>query len=580
MEENIPIEKADFSQFFKLLNLGRLKMPLIFAGLFLGIIETMAGLIIPLFTRDLIDYWAIDGIDTNYIFLLIVAFIIQTITGGISFYLMTYAGESLVANLREHFWSHVLELRIPYFDRNESGALMSRIIQDTTVIKSIVSDHIVNTLNGLISILGSIILLLMIDWKITLFIFFAVPITMVIIMPLGRKMYQISLRTQDELAKFSGHLGRVLNDIRLVKSYNAQPIERETGKKEIGNLMRFGLREAKIYAIISPIISMVVLLVLVIVVGYGGARVASGQLSAGSLVAIIIYLFQIVIPFSTMASFFTTFQKALGATKRINEILAEDREELGQLTPPDFQQTLQFEEVSFSYNDEQQVLKQVSFTIEPGKTYAFVGPSGGGKTTIFSLIERFYKPKEGRITLGGENIENIDLFSWRDSLGYVSQEIPVISGTVKKNICYGLDKEPTDQEIEEAARLAHAHEFIEKLPEGYYTEVGERGIKLSGGQRQRIAIARTILKNPKLLLLDEATSNLDSESEEHIQEAIKNVMKDRTTLIIAHRLSTVTDADTIFVVEGGKITGEGSHLQLMDSHPLYRKLVEHQFMLS
>lgn len=580
MEENIPIEKADFSQFFKLLNLGRLKMPLIFAGLFLGIIETMAGLIIPLFTRDLIDYWAIDGIDTNYIFLLIVAFIIQTIAGGISFYLMTYAGESLVANLREHFWSHVLELRIPYFDRNESGALMSRIIQDTTVIKSIVSDHIVNTLSGLISILGSIILLLMIDWKITLFIFFAVPITMVIIMPLGRKMYQISLRTQDELAKFSGHLGRVLNDIRLVKSYNAQPIERETGKKEIGNLMRFGLREAKIYAIISPIISMVVLLVLVIVVGYGGARVASGQLSAGSLVAIIIYLFQIVIPFSTMASFFTTFQKALGATKRINEILAEDREELGQLTPPDFQQTLQFEEVSFSYNDEQQVLKQVSFTIEPGKTYAFVGPSGGGKTTIFSLIERFYKPKEGRITLGGENIENIDLFSWRDSLGYVSQEIPVISGTVKKNICYGLDKEPTDQEIEEAARLAHAHEFIEKLPEGYYTEVGERGIKLSGGQRQRIAIARAILKNPKLLLLDEATSNLDSESEEHIQEAIKNVMKDRTTLIIAHRLSTVTDADTIFVVEGGKITGEGSHLQLMDSHPLYRKLVEHQFMLS
>ena len=579
MDEKMHEERASLSLFFRLLKLGNLKTGLVIAGLFLGIIETIAGLIIPLFTRDLIDQWALDGLDGNNIILFIAAFILQTIAGGFSFYLMTYVGESMVANLRGHLWGHVLHLPIPYFDRNESGAIMSRLTQDTSIIKSLVSEHFVNVFNGLISVVGAIILLFLIDWKITLFIFLAVPVTMLIIQPLGKQMFKISLRTQDELAKFSGHLGRVLQDIRLVKSFSAQEIEREEGKKEIQSLMRYGLREAKIYAVISPIITTVILLVIVIVVGYGGARVASGQISAGSLVAIIIYLFQVVMPFTMMASFFTTFQKSLGATKRITEILEERVETKGFLQIDDFQKPLKFEEVSFSYDGEIQVLNQISFTVEPGKNYAFVGPSGGGKTTIFSLIERFYRPTEGRITIGGEDIENIDLSSWRDSIGYVSQEIPIISGTVKENICYGLKREVSDEEIEDAARLAHAHEFIEKLPLGYGTEVGERGIKLSGGQRQRIAIARAILKNPRLLLLDEATSNLDSESEVHIQKALENVMKGRTTLIIAHRLSTVTDVDTIFVVEKGQITAVGTHNGLLESSPLYRKLVQHQFQV-
>ena len=245
----------------------------------------------------------------------------------------------------------------------------------------------------------------------------------------------------------------------------------------------------------------------------------------------------------------------------------------------DFTQPLHFHNVSFSYDGKRPVLKNVSFTIEPGKTYAIVGPSGGGKTTIFSLLERFYEPDCGNIRLGERDIQQFALRAWRGNIGYVSQEIPVISGTIRENICYGLKKPVPEQMLVAAARQANALEFIEKLPAGFDTEVGERGVKLSGGQRQRIAIARAILRDPKILLLDEATSNLDSESEMLVQEAIKNVMRKRTTLIIAHRLATVVDADEIFVVEQGQITGKGSHEELLATHPLYQKLVKHQFQI-
>lgn len=572
-------QKPSFNvkDFLQLLNLGKIKKSLIFIAFIFALAETVASLIVPLFTRDLIDLLAEGGIVWNYILFLAGAFIIQTVAGGFAYYLMTYVGESVVANIRKNLWDHILEIPIPYFDQHETGAIMSRITQDTNIVKMLVTNHLVTFISGLVAIAGSVILLIIIDWKITLFIFLSIPIAMAIIMPLGKVMYRISLRTQDELAKFSGHLGRVLNDIRLVKSHNAQNLEKVTGNSEIVRLKSFGLKEAKVNAIISPIMTTIMMSILVIIIGYGGARVAAGDLTPGSLVAMIIYMFNIVLPFSQLASFFTTLQKALGATERINQILNHQKERSGTLTSIDLSKPLQFQNVYFSYDRKTPVLKNVSFTIEPGKTYALVGPSGGGKTTIFSLIERFYLPQEGKITLGDRDIQDFDLTIWRAQFGYVSQEVPIISGTIKENICYGFKERIDDELIREAARQANALEFIEKLPDGFETEVGERGIKLSGGQRQRITIARAILRNPKVLLLDEATSNLDSESELLIQEAIKNVMKGRTTLIIAHRLSTVVDADEIFVIEKGELTGRGTHEELIKSHVLYQKLVKHQF---
>jgi ATP-binding cassette subfamily B protein AbcA/BmrA len=408
---------------------------------------------------------------------------------------------------------------------------------------------------------------------------------MLVLVPFGRKMYLISLQAQDEMAGFSASLGRVLSEIRLVKASNAQAAERANGSRQIDNLMRFGFKEAVYQAVTAPVMTTVILLVFVVIIGYGGARVASGDLPAGTLVAILIYLFQIITPFTMMASFFTAFQKAMGATERIHELLNTPQEQPSgnegraaseRQAKPDFSQPLVFDGVSFSYDADKRILSDIRLTIRPGQTVAFVGPSGAGKTTIFSLIERFYAPTEGRIRLGETDIADLSLPLWRQAIGYVSQDSPLMSGTIRDNICYGIDRRIDDRELKQAAELANAAEFIARLPAGYDTEVGERGVRLSGGQRQRIAIARALLRNPQLLLLDEATSSLDSESEALVQQALQNLKKDRTTLVIAHRLSTVFEADQIIVLERGRITGQGTHEELLNTHPLYQKLVSQQ----
>jgi len=407
-----------------------------------------------------------------------------------------------------------------------------------------------------------------------------IPISFLILMPLGRMMYKVSRSTQDEMASFSGNLGRVLGDIRLVKAYNGEGLEKEKGFLGVGQLFHFGLKEARIQAVISPFMTTIMMMILVILIGYGGIRVSSGALTAGTLVAIIIYMFQIVVPFSQMASFFTAFQKALGATDRIQYLLGLEQEPYeGKAEDGVLSGDLTFEQVDFSYEHSKPILTGVSFTVPANSTIALVGPSGGGKTTIFSLIERFYQPDSGIIRIGGVQIPDLDLSLWRSQIGYVSQDSPVMTGTIRDNIGYGVGREVTDEEVRQAASMANANRFIEKLPDSYDTEVGERGVKLSGGQRQRIAIARAILRDPQILLLDEATSNLDSESEQLVQHAIKNLMKGRTTLIIAHRLSTVIEADQLLVIEDGQITGRGTHQQLVESHKLYKKLATQQLQL-
>ena len=569
--------KANWKNFWQLLKESNPPKLIFVIAITLSLLETGAGLIVPLFTKNLVDQLSTSALEMSVIILLAVAFIVQTISAGFSFYFMTYIGESIVASIRKRLWEQILFLPIPFFDKNQSGETMSRVTQDTNIVKNLITQHLITFFTGFISIIGAVIILLLIDWKMTLIMIIAVPISVGLIMPLGQKMYKISKATQDEMADFSGNLGRVLADIRLVKAYHAENTEKARGAIGIQHLFKFGLREAKIQAIISPFMTFVMMLVLVILIGYGGVRVASGDLSAGSLVAIIIYMFQIVVPFTQMASFFTAFQKAIGATERIQDILGLDREPTKQnFDVENATNDIIFNDLSFSYKDKP-IINNINLRVPAGKTTAFVGPSGSGKTTLFALLERFYQPISGEIKLGDMNISDFNLRSWRSHIGYVSQESPLMSGTIRENIKYGIEREVSNEEIERAAELANAAEFIHQLQDGYETEVGERGIKLSGGQRQRIAIARAVIRNPKILLLDEATSNLDSSSEQLVQKALKQLMNGRTTLVIAHRLSTIVDADQIAVVEGGEISGIGTHAELLEAHPLYRELAAQQF---
>ncbi|WP_226528663.1 ABC transporter ATP-binding protein [Metabacillus niabensis] len=576
--EQKSIPRADHIRaFWSLIKVSKPPVKIFYVAAILSLLETGAGLIVPLFTKSLVDQLSQSTLELSIIFLLLFAFILQTVSSGLSYYFMTYIGESIVASIRKRLWKHVLHSPIPYFDQQESGDTMSRITQDTNTIKTLITQHLITFISGLITIIGSIVILLIIDWKMTLIMLIAVPISIAIIMPLGQKMYKVSKLTQDEMAGFSANLGRVLSDIRLVKAFHAEKTEQAKGDERIDHLFKYGLKEARILAVISPLMSFTMMVVLVLLIGYGGVRVASGALSAGSLVAIIIYVFQIVVPFSQMAGFFTAFQKAMGGAERIQLILSLDKETSeDNLVVQNSSQDIHFKDVSFSYKQGDSILKQMTLSIPTGKTTAFVGPSGSGKTTLFALLERFYVPNTGEILLGDTNIKQFNLKSWRSQFSYVSQESPLMSGTIRDNIMYGMERNVSDKEIEASAELANALEFISRLPQGFDTEVGERGIKLSGGQRQRVAIARALIRDPKILLLDEATSNLDSASELLVQKALQHLMKGRTTLVIAHRLSTVVDADQIVVLDGGNITGIGTHQQLVKHHDLYQKLAKQQ----
>ncbi|OWR31213.1 multidrug ABC transporter permease [Saccharibacillus sp. O23] len=559
------------------------------AAIVLGLFETVFTLAIPLLTSRLVDGFSMENLTGGTIALLAAAFVAQALMSGLAIYTMSYVGQFIVSGLRRDLWRRVLKLPVSFFDRNTSGETMSRVTNDTNIVQDFITGQVISFLSGIVSIVGSVVILLTIDWKMTLFALLAIPAAMLLLWPVGRRMYAISRDTQQEIAEFQGDLGRVLSDIRLVKASLAEPSERVQGEKRISGLFRFGLREARIQAIVSPLMMTVMLLILVALIGYGGAQVARGALTAGALVAIILYMFQIVVPFTQLATFFTQFQKALGATERIREIMELEPEErelpaaeeraADESTPPkhSIQLPLTFENVAFRYSEDKPILQGLNFTAEAGQTTAFVGPSGAGKTTIFSLIERFYEPSEGRLLYGGEPAAEIPLRQWRGRIAYVSQESPVMSGTIRENLTYGLEGAASDRAVDEAVRQANLTEFVASLPQGLETQAGERGVLLSGGQRQRLAIARAILRDPDILLLDEATAHLDSASEARVQEALDALMRGRTTLVIAHRLSTVRGADKLIVIENGRATGQGTHEELLASHAFYRKLVQRQF---
>lgn len=572
-------KKQSIKPFFALLTSIKIpKWALIF-GLATSLFTTIVGLLVPLLTRELVDGFSVEALSGGLIAALAAAFIVQAVINGVSIYLLSMVGQRIVAGLRERMWLHLLRLRVGYFDQHASGQTVSRVVNDTGIVRNLITDHFPNFVTGIITIIGAVAILLVLDWKMTLIMMLAVPLTIAIMIPLGRKMAKISRSLQDETAVFTGDVQQTLGEIRLMKSSTAERVEEQRGLSGVQKLYGLGMREAKVYALIGPLMYLVVMVVIVMIIGYGGIRVSEGSMSTGSLVAFLLYLFQIVVPLATFARFFTELQKARGATERIIDILELPLEEQQRGIEMDITgKTLRLEDVSFAYENGEPVLQGVSFEARPGQKIAFAGPSGGGKTTIFGLIERFYEPTAGTITIGDVPINDVAIASWRDQIGYVSQESAMMGGTIRANLTYGLPDADNyqDEELWRVSRMAYAEEFIASFPDGLDTQVGERGVKLSGGQRQRIAIARAFLRDPKLLMMDEATASLDSQSEGIVGQALGRLMEGRTTLVIAHRLSTIVDADQIVFIEGGRVTGIGNHRELTGKHMLYREFAEQQ----
>ncbi|WP_203333957.1 ABC transporter ATP-binding protein [Planococcus beigongshangi] len=572
-------EKVGLKPFISLiLSLKLPKAALIF-GLLASLITTLVGLVVPLLTRNLVDGFSVESLSAPLVIGIVAAFIIQAIINGVSIYLLSKVGQRIVAGLRDKMWIHLIRLRVGYFDQHASGETVSRVVSDTGVVRNLITDHFPNFITGIVSIVGAVTILLILDWKMTLIMLLAVPVTVLIMIPLGRRMAKISRTLQDETAEFTGHVQQTISEVRLMKSSTAEMVEERKGLNGIQQLFKTGMREAKIYAIIAPLMYVVMMAVIVTIIGYGGIRVAEGTMSTGSLVAFLLYLFQIIMPVTTFAMFFTELQKAKGATERIIGILELPLEEGQKGKEMDISgKALRVSGVTFSYETGEPVLRDVSFEAQPGEMIAFAGPSGGGKTTVFGLLERFYEPQQGQILIGDVPIQELSMNAWRDQIGYVSQESAMMGGTVRANLTYGLpDAENIpDEELWNVARMAYAEDFIREFPDGLDTQVGERGVKLSGGQRQRIAIARAFLRDPKILMMDEATASLDSQSEGIVQQALSRLMEGRTTLVIAHRLSTIVDADKIIFIEKGRVTGMGTHRELTASHSLYREFAEQQ----
>lgn len=583
MDREIEGTKGSFGnwrQFLRVINETKPPKLMLFIALLMSIGSTAVSLVIPMFTKGMVDNFSMSKLDTMQIVALAAAFIIQTVASGLSIYMLNLIGQRVVAGLRDRLWRKLLILPVSYYDENKTGETVSRITNDTGIVKGFITEHLSSFFTGIVSVIGSFIVLLYLDWQMTVIMLVVIPLAALVLLPLGKQMFKISKGLQDETASFTAVLSQVLSEIRLVKASNAESREYENGRKGINNLLRFGIKEGVVQALIAPIMSFVLMVLLVVIIGYGGMRVSSGVLSAGELVAFILYLIQIVMPMSQLSMFFTQLQKAIGATDHMISIFdaaEEDHVHGKQVEQAD--QPIQVENVHFAYAHGEPILEDVSFTIPAGKVTAIVGPSGGGKTTLFSLFERFYLPTSGAIKLGEVDINEFSLQSWRTQIGYVSQESPLIDGTIRENICYGMNREVTNEELEHAAQMAYADGFIQELAEGYETPVGERGLKLSGGQRQRIAIARALLRNPRILMLDEATSALDSKSEIVVQKALNNLMQGRTTLVIAHRLSTVVDADQILFVEKGQLTGCGTHATLFETHEMYREFAAQQLRI-
>ncbi len=494
-------------------------------------------------------------------------------------YLTTWISQRVVADFRTHLFAHLQNLAVSFFARRRTGELLSRLMNDVTVIQSIVTETPIDTAKQLVTFIGGIGFLLAMNWRLCLLILLLLPLLVLVAKFFGRKLKSLSTSIQDQTAALSTLLEEVISGIRIVKSF--VQTKREEGRflTAVQHGLSLSLRRAGIMALFVPVISLLTFSAAAAVLWYGGTQVIEGTVTPGDLFAFVLFAGILIGPFSSAARVFAQIKEAQGATQRVFEILdaeADIRDVPNAHVLSAVKGHVRAEQVSFSYDPRTPVLSNLSFEAQPGELVAFVGPTGAGKTTVINLLHRFYDPIEGRITVDGHDLRQVTVDSWYRQVALVPQETILFGGTILDNIRYG-NPEASEAAVQEASKAAHAHEFISAFPDRYLTVVGEKGINLSGGQRQRIAIARAILKNPRVLLLDEATSSLDTESERLVQEALERLMEGRTTFVVAHRLSTIQRADRILVLDKGRVVEQGTHAQLLERKGLYHYLYTIRF---
>jgi subfamily B ATP-binding cassette protein MsbA len=506
-------------------------------------------------------------------------FLISGLLSAIQSYLLSSASQRFVNNLFVEIYSCVQRLPMSFFDRQRVGELMSRILNDTMVIRQSVSGGWLQVITGVCTALGAVVFMFVLDWRLTLIVLAALPLIVLFADISGKWMFRATHRAQDSLADVTATMQEGLSGIRVVKNFAREAYESEQLAHRTESLYEASMRQAKIMAVLQPMVSAIIVLTIVGVLYYAARRVASGLLSLGDLVAFLLYVFMLAGSATGLTGFYAQLQEALAAAQRIFSLLDTEPEIADGpvvLHPGRVSGHVEFRQVRFSYNVGEEVVRGVQLSVNPGEVVALVGPSGAGKTTLVSLLLRFYEVDSGSILVDGVDVRDIELASLRSRIGLVAQEVMLFSGTIRENIRYGR-LSATDEEVEAAARLANAHNFILDLGQGYDTLAGERGTKLSGGQCQRLTIARTLLSDPSILVLDEATRDLDAENEYLVREAMGRLMADRTVLVIAHRLSTVVNADRIVVLEAGEIAAQGTHEELLRTSNLYQRLYGRQF---
>lgn len=549
-------------------------------GILFGIASNIINLVIPLKIKQTIDLKKLLSNSNNFrlIIIIIILLFASSIISSLSDFLISREGDKEITNIRLKIQKHLLNLPLSFFNKNLSGELASRVINDSTVVKNFMAQSVPSFVNNTITLLGTIGILLFLDWKMTCLILMIFPLFSLIAIPIGKVSKKISSDYQSELSKLNGVTSESFQNIRSVKLNVA---EKNIFKKFTNNLLklyRLAVKADMINAVVSPFQMLLSYGLVLALILYGGIRVSGGSLSLGTLVSILIYFFQLLPALQSLSGFYNSYKQAIGSMEKITTMINLPIENsTGKEKILNKEQNLVLKNVSFSYDD-RIILGNINMKFPEKSKTAIVGPSGAGKTTLINVVTKLYPLDSGEILLGRNNSNNYSLSEWRSLFSVVTQENSIMSGTIKDNLLFGLQRNVTDLEIERCLELANLWDDIRKLPKTIYTLVGENGLKLSGGQRQRLQIARSYLRNAQFIIFDEATSNLDADSEKLVTTSMNQLAKEKTLIVIAHRLSTITDSDCIYFIDKNQIQARGTHAELIKSLPSYRKFVNEQML--